>query len=147
MKSRVTFLLLILGLAVSSSVAAHAGCRNSTLNGTYAFTVHGQIFPPDGSTPLVVGGVALTTFDGKGNLVQLDAVAVNGGLAPGWRPGTGTYLVNADCTATITINNDAMPPLHQQALVAQSGNTIHGVVIDPGFAVTADAERTRVPKK
>jgi hypothetical protein len=147
MKSRITLLLLILGLGASSSVAAYAGCRNTTLTGTYAFTVHGQIFPPDGSAPLLVGGVAQTTFDGKGNLVQVDAVAVNGGLAPGWRPGTGTYSLNADCTGTITINNEGMPPLHQQVVIAQSGNTIHGVVIDPGFAVTADAERVRVPKK
>jgi hypothetical protein len=32
-------------------------------------------------------------------------------------------------------------------IVAQSGNTIHDMVTDPGFATTAEAERVRVPKQ
>jgi hypothetical protein len=146
MKSRFAFLILTLALAASSSVAAHAGCRNSTLNGTYAFTFRGQIFLPDGST-LVIGGLARTTFDGKGNIAQLDAVAANGNLPPGWRVSTGTYAVNSDCTGTFTVTNDPQSPIHTQFIIAQSGNTIHSIVMDPGYAVTADAERVRVPKK
>jgi hypothetical protein len=146
MKFRITFLLVILGLAASSSVVAHAGCRNSTLTGTYAFTIHGQIFLPDGTT-LLIDGLAKTTFDGKGNISQLDAVATNGNVAPGWRASTGTYSVNSDCTGTFIVTNDPQPPIHTQFIAAQSGNTIHAVVIDPGFAVTSDAERSRAPRK
>jgi hypothetical protein len=148
MKSRISLFLLTLALAASSTLTAHASrCSNSTLRGTYAFTVHGTIFPPDGSAPLLVDGIAQTTFDGKGNLAQVDAVAINGGVAPGWRPGTGTYSVNSDCTGIMTVLNESMPPLDLQILVAQSGQTIHSVVIDPGFAVTSDAERVQAPKK
>jgi hypothetical protein len=32
-------------------------------------------------------------------------------------------------------------------IVAQSGNTIHAMVIDPGFATTSDAERIRTPQE
>ena len=141
--------LLTLGLLVcflGAGVANAAACSNSTIKGTYAFTVHGQIFPPDGSAPLLVDGVAKTTFDGNGNLSQVDAVATNGRVAPGWRPGTGTYSVDSDCTGTMTINNQGMAPFNLQILVAQSGQTIHTVVIDPGFAITSDAERLRSPK-
>ena len=82
---------------------AHAGaCSNSTIQGTYAGTVHGQIFLPDGST-LLSDGIGKTTFDGKGNLTQVDAFDDNGNLTPGWRPGTDTYSVNPDCTRTQTI--------------------------------------------
>lgn len=142
MKFRISLFLLTLVLAASSTVTAYAsGCSKSTIVGTYAFIIHGQIFTPDGSAPLVVDGIAKTTFYGNGALRQVDAVAINGGLAPGWRPGTGSFSVNPDCTGTMTIVNENMPPLNLQIVVAQLGNTIHAVVIDPGFAVTAEAER------
>ena len=78
MKFRISLLLLSFALAMSSTLMAHAGaCSNSTIQGTYAFTIHGQVFLQDGST-LLIDGLAKTTFDGNGNLTQLDAIAVNG---------------------------------------------------------------------
>ena len=146
MKFRVSLFLLTLVLAASSTLTAHASaCSNSTIKGTYAFTLHGQIFLPDGST-LLIDGIAKQTFDGNGNMTQVDAVATNGNLAPGWRPGTGTYSVNPDCTATETISVPGMADLHLQMIVAQGGNTIHQVVIDPGIATTAEGERVRAHK-
>jgi hypothetical protein len=146
MKFRLSLFLLTLALAASSTLTAHASaCSNSTIRGSYAFTIHGTIFLPDGST-LLIDGIDKITFDGKGNLTQVDAVATNGNLAPGWRPGTGTYSVNPDCTGTQTIVIPGMPDLHLQIIVAQSGNTIHQVVIDPGVATTSEGERIRVPR-
>jgi hypothetical protein len=147
MKSRISLLLLTFTLAASSTLMAHAGaCSNSTIQGTYAFTIHGQIVNPDGST-LLVDGLAKTTFDGKGNLTQLDAVAINGNMAPGWASNTGTYSVNSDCTGTFTVTNGSQAPVHLQMIIAQSGNTIHDVVTDPGIATTAEAERVHVVKQ
>lgn len=146
MKSRVSLLLLTFAMAASSTLTAHAGCTNATIQGTYAFTIHGTILNPDGST-LLIDGLARTTFDGKGNLTQLDAVAVNGNVAPGWASNTGTYSVNPDCTGTFTVTNGAQPEVHLQMIVAHSGNTIHDMVIDPGIATTAEAERVGVPKR
>ena len=146
MKIRISFFLLTLALAASSTLTAHAkACSNETIRGSYAFTIHGQVFLPNGFT-LLIDGLAKQTFDGKGNLTQVDAVATNGNLAPGWRPGTGTYSVNPDCTGTQTIVIENMPDLHLQFIVAQSGNTIHQVVTDPGIATTSEGERVRVPK-
>ena len=146
MKSRISLLLLTFALAASSTLNAHAsGCSNSTIRGSYAFTIHGTLFLPNGST-LVVDGIDKVTFDGKGNFTQVDAVAMNGHLdAPGWRLGTGTYSVNPDCTGTQTIVVPGLPDLHLQFIVAQSGNTIHQIVIDPGFATTAEGERVQAP--
>jgi hypothetical protein len=145
MKFRNSPFLLTLALIVSSPLMSHAStCSNSTIHGSYAFTIHGQVFLPNGPT-LLIDGLAKTTFDGNGNLTQLDAIAVNGNVAPGWASNTGTYSVNPDCTGSATITNGNQPPVHLQLIVAQSGNTIHDMVIDPGFATTAEAERVRIP--
>jgi len=145
MNLRSTLILLGMMLGLSSTASAHPNaCSNLTLRGTYAFTIHGQILSPGG--PLVVDGVAKTTFDGYGNLTQVDAVAVDGNLAQIWRPGTGAYTLNADCTGTMTIFNLNQPALHLAIVVGHSGDLIHTVVTDPGSAVTSDAERVVAPQ-
>jgi len=145
-KFRISLFVLTLALAASSLTAHASACSNSTIQGSYAFTIHGTVFLPDGST-LLIDGLAKTTFDGKGNLTQLDAVAANGNVAPGWASNTGTYSVNPDCTGTFTVTNGNQPPVHLQMIVAQSGNTIHDMVIDLGSATTAEGERVRAPQE
>ena len=141
MKSRTLLFLSVLCLTASSTLTAHASaCGNWTIQGTYAATVHGHIFLPDGST-ILIDGIARTTYDGRGNLTQIDAVADNGNVTPGWRAETGTYTVNPDCTGTQTLVVPGQFDLHLQFIVAQSGNKIHAMVIDPGVATTAEAER------
>jgi hypothetical protein len=140
MKSRILLGLLIVALAASSLPAHANGCNNWTIRGTYAFTIHGQLFLPNGAT-VRIDGIDKVTFDGNGKFVQYDAVAENGGQTPGWRPGSGTYSVSSDCTGYQTIVVSGMPDLHLQFIVAQSGNTIHQVVTDPGFNTTAEGER------
>ena len=143
MKFRISVFLLTLGLAALSTSTAYARpCSNQTLKGTYANSLHGLIFVPGGSAPLVLAGVVKSTYDGNGTFTQVDAVGVNGsGVTPGWRPGSGTYSVNPDCTGTQTIVIPGMPDLHLQFVVSPSGNTSHFVVIDPGLATAGDSER------
>jgi len=146
MKFRNSPFLLALALIASSPLMSHASaCSNSTIRGSYAFTIHGTIFLPNCAT-LLIDGIAKESFDGQGNETQVDAVATNGMLTPGWRPGAGSYSVNRDCTGTQTIMRSGLPDLHLQFIVAQGGNTIHQVVIDPGAAVTAEGERVRTPE-
>jgi hypothetical protein len=145
MKSYSPFLLAI-ALIVSYPLTSHASaCSNSTIRGSYAYTIHGQVFLPNGPT-LLINGLARTTFDGEGNLTELDAISANGNVAPGWVSNTGTYSVNPDCTGTITVTNGNQPLIHGQMIVAQSGNTIHEMLIDSGFATTADGERIHTSK-
>jgi hypothetical protein len=147
MKLSISLFLLTFAVVASSTLTAHASaCSNSTIQGTYAFTIHGTLFLPDGST-LLIDGIDKVTFDGKGNFTQVDAVATNGILTPGWRPGKGSYSVKPDCTGTQTIVISGLPDLHLQFIVAQSGNTIHQVVTDPGVATTAEGERVRTPEE
>jgi hypothetical protein len=140
MKLRIGLILVAVALAASSAVQARAReCTNATIKGTYAFTVHGQILTPNG--PVLVDGIAKTTFDGRGELTQVSAVAINGNIPLIWSPSTGTYTVNSDCTGTLTQVGKDERTLHFAILVSQSGNHIHAVVTDPGFAATSDAER------
>jgi hypothetical protein len=111
-----------------------------TLKGTWANSIHGQLFLPDGST-LLFDGIVKTTYDGEGHFAQVDAVADNGNITPGWRAGSGTYTVNPDCTGTSTIVVPGTPDLHLQFIVSPSGNTSHFVVVDRGFATAGDSER------
>jgi hypothetical protein len=146
MKFRISLFVLALALAASSTLTAHASvCSNSTIRGSYAYTIHGQVFLSNGST-LLIDGLAKTTFDGGGNLTELDAVATDGNVAAGWVTNTGTYSVNPDCTGTITVTNGDQPQIHLQMIVAQSGNTIHEMVIDAGFATTSDGVRINTLK-
>jgi hypothetical protein len=58
MKVRIPRFSLTLAVVASSTLAAHAvPCSNSSIRGTYASTLHGQIFPQDGSAPLTLAGV------------------------------------------------------------------------------------------
>jgi hypothetical protein len=145
MKFRISLILTLIAMAASSAVSAHdhdKGCTDSTIKGPYAFTVHGQILTPNG--PIPIEGLAKTTFDGNGNLTQVDTIAENGNVSVIWRPGTGTYTVNSDCTGTMTVNDQDLPPLHLTILVSQSGNHIRTVVTEPGFSTTSEADRVSV---
>ena len=148
MRNRISLCLLTLGLAALSTLTAYARpCSNQTLKGTYANSLHGLIFIPGGSAPLVLAGVVKTTYDGNGTFTQVDAVSDNGSGVTGWRPGSGTYSVNPDCTGTSTIVIPGMPDVHTQFIVSQSGNTTHFVVTDPGLATAGESERVRIQQK
>jgi hypothetical protein len=120
------------------------GCTNATLRGDYAFTVSGQIFLPNG-TVVQREGIAMTRFDGAGNLSQVDFVlsSPNAGAPPGSAPvdpitgfhtqETGTYTVYSDCTGTFTITFPS--------LTTATGGSIPGAIIVVKF-VLSDSGRS-----
>jgi hypothetical protein len=146
MKSRTSQLLVILALAASSTVTAHASdCTIRTMKGAWVQHLQGLIFLPDG-TSLVLTGVTKSTYDGLGNIAVLDASGVNGNVPPGWRAGSGTYTVNPDCTGTETISFPGQADIHAQFALAQSGNKLHYVNVDPSISLSGEAERFDAPK-
>jgi hypothetical protein len=126
-------LALVFGMTKPAAVTADgdgpALCSNRTLRGDYGFNVDGQIFPP-GGPPLVLRGVAMTTFDGHGGLTQVDHATVNG--VPrwqGWRPAVGTYELNPDCTGTgEIIPSDGGPTIRLHMVVFDRGRQVRTVV-------------------
>lgn len=123
---------VLLASAMPSPVRADdegGACSNRTLRGSYGFGIDGQIFPP-GAPALVLRGVAMTQFDGEGNLTQVDHATVNGiPRWAGWRSATGTYDVNPDCTGTAQIvPSDGSPALNLHLVVFDRGRQVRTVV-------------------
>jgi hypothetical protein len=121
----------LLAFVTPSPVRAdeEGGCSNRTLRGSYGFHVDGQILPP-GAPALILRGVAMTEFDGNGNLSQVDHATFNG--VPrwaGWRSAVGTYDVNPDCTGTGQIvPSDGSPALNLHFVVFDHGRQVRTVV-------------------
>jgi hypothetical protein len=106
------------------------GCSNRTLRGDYGFSITGTVFPPAPVPSFLVRGVSLTHFDGRGNLSQVDFVTRNGvPSGSDWRPATGSYELNADCTGTAEIHpNDGSPSLLLRMVVVDGGRQIFNTV-------------------
>jgi hypothetical protein len=145
MKTWICNATLVASMALTGAAQAEDKsdvCSLATLRGAYGFTISGQIL--GGPAPGPVNGVALTTFDGRGGLTQTDFVVKSGapaGPLDAFRTGeSGTYIVNADCTGTATINFPDATPAQQIVLmfvVANQGRQIRTVVsalyVGPGI--------------
>jgi hypothetical protein len=72
----------------------------------------------------------MTQFDGRGNLRQVDFTTINGvPTGNDWRPATGSYRVNADCTGTAEIvQGDGSPTLKLRLVVVRDGKEVRTVV-------------------
>ena len=68
---------------------AAAVCSNHTLHGDYAFRVSGEVFTPGDIVNR--DGIAMTQFDGNGNLTQVDWVVANGAPVLETHPGTRVF--------------------------------------------------------
>jgi len=110
-------------------------CSNRTLSGNYGGQVVGTILGPN----LEVRVVVRTHYDGNGNFTQLDFAVVNGvPESTGWRPGVGTYTVNADCTGTAAlVPTPGAPPILQHFVIVNNGKEILGVVDANAVSVIA----------
>lgn len=117
---------LVLGLA--GTTRADDTCSNHTLRGDYAFTIDGTIL--NGPAPVLLRGVAMTHFDGDGNLTQVDFATRNGiPMGPDWRPAGGTYQVNEDCTGSAEIVPVVGPSIPLRLVVFDGGRQVATVVI------------------
>ena len=125
--------LTISGVLFSGSLAQgqsgdDGDCSLRTLRGSYGFSVDGQVLA--GPRTGLLRAVAMTHFDGRGNLTQVDFATING-IPTGndWRPATGSYRVNADCTGTAEIMPaDGSPTLKLRLVVVRNGKEVRTVV-------------------
>ena len=104
-----------------ASSSPQARCSNRTLHGSYALNIDGTIIA--GPNRLLLRGVAMREFDGRGNVSQVDFTTINGAPAgTEWRSGSGTYELNPDCTGTMgIIQSDGSPTLRLRLVVANHG--------------------------
>jgi len=122
----------------STSANADRRCSNRTLQGTFATVVEG--FFLGAPSPLPFRSVAMTRFDGFGNVSQVDHVVFNGTPPPvDWSPATGTYNVNPDCTgeSELDIPGNPSSPLTIRFVIGDNGNLLLSVLSEAGYAVTS----------
>jgi len=107
-------------------------CSNRTLFGDYGTLIEGTLLAPN--WPLRT--VAMIHFDGRGNMTSVDHVVLNG-MPPEeeWRPNSGTYIVNPDCTASAVFSG----PIPVHFVVVKNGKEFRGVV--DGNAITLHGSR------
>ena len=116
----------------SADSEVHKGCSNRTLLGDYGFQIEGTILGPN----YTLRTLTLTHFYGNGKQTGVDHVNVNGMLPEEeWRPSSGTYSVNPDCTGSASI---AVPPgarpLNYHFVVVNHGQKIL-LVVDGNAAI------------
>jgi len=148
--------LVVLTLAALGSGHAQSNsnlCNDKLIAGNYGFTVQGTKLGGAGPTGPMVG-VAMTQFDGKGGLSQIDTVTIDGDVVADWTHtrATGTYAVSTDCTGTFTINfTDGRPTVVTNFVVTVDGDEIDTVVVsaggEQGILATGSVGKRRFPKR
>ncbi len=137
----ITKALLVLGASLTAAnLSAAQSCSLATIKGNFGFTITGQVLSGPSAGP--VSGVALTTYDGAGNLTQVDNVVHNGQLpAEAWRPATGSYTLNSNCTGTMQlVFTDGSPTMNLNIVVDSAGNQIR-TVVEGDAAITSIGTR------
>ena len=132
----IVYVVLALGASAAAQLAAGGGqsrpCSNRTLSGDYGTLIEGSLLAPN--WPLRT--LAMIHFDGRGNMTSVDHVILNG-MPPEeeWRPNSGTYIVNPDCTASAVFSG----PIPVHFVVVKNGKEFRGVV--DGNAITLHGSR------
>jgi hypothetical protein len=128
----VVCLVLALGGSAVGQGPGTRPCSNRTLSGDYGTLIEGTLLAPN--WPLRT--LAMIHFDGRGNMTSVDHVVLNG-IPPEeeWRPNSGTYVVNPDCTAAAVFSG----PIPVHFVVVKNGKEFRGVV--DGNAITLHGSR------
>jgi hypothetical protein len=128
----VVCLVLALGGSAVGQGPGSRPCSNRTLSGDYGTLIEGTLLAPN--WPLRT--LAMIHFDGRGNMTSVDHVVLNG-MPPEeeWRPNSGTYIVNQDCTASAVFSG----PIPVHFVVVKNGKEFRGVV--DGNAITLHGSR------
>jgi hypothetical protein len=106
--------VLALGIMPRAQAGERRECSNASLRGSFGFTNTGTnlALPPPLAGPLAQ--IGRQTFDGKGNTHATTTLSANGNILSA--TAQGTYVVNPDCTGSLT--------LYISPLVRQSTQTL-----------------------
>jgi hypothetical protein len=94
--------LVVAGIQSTAQAGEVKECSNASLQGSFGFTATGTVFalPAPFSGPFAE--IGRQTFDGNGNTTATATVSANGNIVKGVTV-EGTYVVNADCTGSMTL--------------------------------------------
>ncbi len=108
-------------------------CNLMTMKGDWGIVVNGLTRPSAPNGPLeAFAGSLLRRFDGVGGFTQVDNIhgALSGHVPD--RPGRGTYIVNADCTAVTKLEITGVPfQPEERFVIVEDGNAVFSVTTFP----------------
>ena len=134
--------MALIAAAANARADERDGCTNQTIRGTFGFSVSGTIRGVGGTPDQLLVGVATTEFDGAGNLTQVENIHLSLCGTFNDRPGFGTYQLNPDCSAIMTVSRPPAPMLTQRIVVVDNGNEVRTAVMDPPTnMVTSNGKR------
>ena len=137
MKQTIAWALALTVLfAIAPGAHAREQCTVAALTGNYAFTFSGFFQNPKKNDP--ISGIGSGTFDGVGNASATVTASFNGSLST--FPWTGTYIVNSDCTGSMTATPGS-GLANFSIVVVRGGAEILGAEIDPGNTWTIDFKK------
>ena len=119
-----------------------AKCSKATLDGTYLFANDGVDVTGNKQLPFAAAGYDV--YDGNGNIDSVASVNFNGQVSRKVHA-SGTYMVKADCTGTVTFAGPDAPRL--DVFVAPDGSKFTQVGISPPEAVSSGFELRATAKR
>ena len=132
------FLATVLLLAATAGKAQAAGCTNASLSGAYGYLLPGSLTEQGSLVPYAdMGG---WTADGKGNISGSGTQSFAGTIQQGTGL-SGTYIVNTDCTGSVSLTYGSIGSFHFNLVVLNNGARASLVQTDQGFAVVGAARQ------
>lgn len=122
-----------LGILPKAWADDYKECSNVTLQGGFGFTSMGTLI----AVPAPFAGpfteIGRQTFDGSGNTDATATLSANGNIVTGVTL-QGTYVVNADCTGSMTL---FVSPLgqtsHVDFVIDTNGTEIRAIITETGI--------------
>jgi hypothetical protein len=140
--------LVLAGLFVAPSAAQardQEKCSTRTTTGKYVVVCNGFLTPAPNAPLVPAKELAVSVADRNGTFTGAGTISVGGTILQ--QTVKGTEQINPDCTGTITyqqtINGQPGPPLDITFVVSQDGDTIDGLVTDPGAVFACRLTRSR----
>jgi len=136
----------VLGIGFRVQAQENRDCSNASLQGSFGFTSTGTLnaLPPPFAGPF--GEIGRQAFDGEGNTDGTATLAANGNLRRvTWQ---GTYVVNPDCTGTMTLSVSPIgATVNLDFVIDDDGAEVRAIATGPtGTGVPGNVE-TRVYRK
>ena len=137
------FSFWVLATPVLAASPSQALCHSRVLRGTYAYS--GSGVTKDGSAPGVVYVQAgMESFDGRGHMVGYGSSKTSANDDSSNKRYEGSYTVNADCTGTLTYEEDGSL-LEENIYVSPDGSALRYLSRTKGQFWAG--EETRISRK
>jgi hypothetical protein len=134
--------ILLLGAepaVIDPALAQTGGCVQANLRGPYAIYGQGTVFRGNPPEPGLEVDVGILDLDGQGNMTGSVTFSFNGTI---FRITLiGTYLVNSNCTISITTQDSLGENLKQEGVVIGRGDEIRVIGTDPGRVIARVAKK------